>query len=125
MDKMKINNSLKPRVQEHFLSKFASKFYKDIISIFKEKCEDKLNDFINDLLNDEQANKLFEGFDALNANKKLIFEDAFNDYIDTLEKKEEESIKKAFNGFDELNSPNKIEETNLTVGDNASGDTHS
>ena len=33
-----INTSLKPKAQENFLSKFASQLFKDIITIFKEKC---------------------------------------------------------------------------------------
>ena len=83
-----INKALKEKAIEKFLSNISSQFYKDIILKFKEKCELKLNEFINNLLNNEQANEFFKDCDALNENKKLIFEEDFNKYIENLRKKE-------------------------------------
>ena len=134
MDKMKskkelrseaieeINNSLKPKVQENFLSRFASKFHKDIVEIFKRKCEKKLEEFINDLLNNKQANELFQEFDAFNENKKLKFEGEFKKYINILDKKESESYDKAINNG---SSSSDMGETVPNEGDSNMGETGS
>ena len=95
-----LNSTLKEKAQENFLSKFASQLFQDIILIFKKKCEEKLGIFINDLLNNKQANDFFKDCDALNENKKLIFENELNEYIESLRKKETESLKRALSASD-------------------------
>ena len=97
----KINKALKEKAIDNFLSNISSQFYKDIILQFKEKCELKLNDFINNLLNNKQANEFFKDCDALNENKKLIFEEDFNKYIQNLKQKEFESQDKAFRALEQ------------------------
>ena len=97
----KINKALKEKAIDNFLSNISSQFYKDIILQFKEKCELKLNDFINNLLNNKQANEFFKDCDALNENKKLIFEEDFNKYIQNLRQKEFESQDKAYRALEQ------------------------
>ena len=90
-----LNRTLKEKAINNFLSKVSSQFYKDIILIFKEKCEKKLDEFINNLLNNEQANEFFKNCDAFNENKKLKFDDDFKAYIEKLKKEEMESKDRA------------------------------
>ena len=90
-----INNALREKAIENFLSKMASQFFKEIVSKFKERCELKLKEFIDNLLNNEQANEFFESCDEINGKKKLKFEEDINKYIKLLQQKEEESQKKA------------------------------
>ena len=102
-----LNKALKEKAIENFLSKVASQFFKDIILIFKEKCEKKLDEFINDLLNNEQANEFFKNCDALNENKKLKFDDKFKEYIEKLKKEELESKDKALCAIEQFNENKK------------------
>ena len=90
-----INNALREKAIENFLSKMASQFFKEIVSKFKERCELKLKEFIDNLLNNEQANEFFASCDEINGKKKLKFEEDINKYIKLLQQKEEESQKKA------------------------------
>ena len=90
-----INNALREKAIENFLSKMASQFFKEIVFKFKERCELKLKEFIDNLLNNEQANEFFESCDEINGKKKLKFEEDINKYIKLLQQKEEESQKKA------------------------------
>ena len=90
-----INNALREKAIENFLSKMASQFFKEIVFKFKERCELKLKEFIDNLLNNEQANEFFASCDEINGKKKLKFEEDINKYIKLLQQKEEESQKKA------------------------------
>ena len=90
-----INNALREKAIENFLSKMASQFFKEIVFKFKERCEFKLKEFIDNLFNNEQANEFFESCDEINGKKKLKFEEDINKYIKLLQQKEEESQKKA------------------------------
>ena len=90
-----INNALREKAIENFLSKMASQFFKEIVSKFKERCELKLKEFIDNLLNNEQANEFFASCEEINGKKKLKFEEDINKYIKLLQQKEEESQKKA------------------------------
>ena len=90
-----INKSLRPKAQENFLSKFASQLFRDIVIIFKKKCEEKLDNFIQNLLNNKQANEFFKKCDELTENKKLKFEDQLKEYITNLDNKERDSYQKA------------------------------
>ena len=90
-----INNALREKAIENFLSKMASQFFKEIVFKFKERCELKLKEFIDNLLNNEQANEFFASCEEINGKKKLKFEEDINKYIKLLQQKEEESQKKA------------------------------
>ena len=96
-----LNRALKEKAINNFLSKVSSQFYKDIILIFKEKCEKKLDEFINNLLNNEQANEFFKNCDTLNENKKLKFDDDFRAYIEKLKKEEKESKDRALSAIEQ------------------------
>ena len=90
-----INNALREKAIENFLSKMASQFFKEIVSKFKERCELKLKESIDNLLDNEQANEFFANCEEINGKKKLKFEEDINKYIKLLQQKEEESQKKA------------------------------
>ena len=117
-----INKALKEKAIEDFLTKIASQLFRDIVSIFKEKCEDKLDEFIKDLPNNKEVNEFFDNCDEINENKELNIKKDFQKYIQNLEKREEESLKKALNFSDKTagdtiesdpNTPNgSTQETN-------------
>ena len=110
-----INKSLKPKAQENFLSKFASQLFKDIVTIFKKKCEEKLDKFIENLLNNKEANEFFKNCDDLNENKKLKFEKELKEYIEKLDKKEQDSYKKALSASGQSCDSNCMGESSSSV----------
>ena len=110
-----INKSLKPKAQENFLSKFASQLFKDIVTIFKKKCEEKLDKFIENLLNNKEANEFFKNCDDLNENKKLKFEKELKEYIEKLDKKEQDSYKKALSASGQSCGSNCMGESSSSV----------
>ena len=117
---VELNNALKEKAIDNFLSKIASQFFKDIILIFKEKCEKKLDEFIKNLLNNKQANEFFRYCDALNENKKLKFDADFKEYIEKLKKEEIESKDRALSAIKQ----NKETAKGDNVGSSSQNDTN-
>ena len=115
-----LNKALKEKAIDNFLSKIASHFYKDIVLIFKEKCEKKLDEFIKNLLNNKQANEFFRYCDALNENKKLKFDADFKEYIEKLKKEEIESKDRALSAIKQ----NKETTKGDNVGSSSQNDTN-
>jgi len=91
----KLTAILKEKAIEDFLKKSASEIYQQVVEIFTNKLKAKVDEFISNIENNKEANKFFDSCDALNENKEIKISKQINQYIKSLQKREEESQERA------------------------------